>query len=599
VPTRQTRKKKAKKKTARKSAKKKTRKKAKRAKRRQTTAELFGVPAEHDRIMRLIPKYDCYRDANNCYYDAHAAQQAVDFFEQYLTHHKGALARTAFMLEDWQKAILYCLWGWKRANSTRRYRRFFLYVAKKNGKTAFCAGILLLALSTDPEIGAEIIGAASSKEQAGHIFTTAAGMVKQSPALRKRLKVYGASGGGQTKRIVYAARDSVYKVVASNADSEDGMNVHLGIVDELHRMDDSEFVDLLEDSDAARRQPLIGWITTADYNRPESPCNKTLARARGVRDGTTPDPEFLPVIYEPDPDDDWHDEATWKKANPNWGVSVDPVAFRKRYDRAKAEPSYRNKFKRLRCNIVTDASQVWVPVEKWEAGGPTRITSAEETRAHIIERVKGLPCYLGIDLSSKIDLTACTAVWPEKIDGVDHYHSMHYFWIPEDKAYEKEHEDSVPYPAWAEDGWIEMTEGEIVDYKWIKARVVALGAQFNIAEIAFDPWSALQIATQLRDDEGFETVEVRQGFKSLSEPSKLWEAKVVAGQWHHDGNPVMTWNVSNAVSRTDPSDGLKPDKQTSTQRIDGVASTITSLARAILLQGQKKSVYETRGLVMA
>jgi phage terminase large subunit-like protein len=567
------------------------------------SVDAFGVPDDLRPLLMLLPGYDPFRDAEGYVFDAEKARKAVEFFPDVLTHVKGPLGKKPIVLEDWQKAYILNLWGWRKPSGKRRYRRSLLYIPKKNSKSTMGAGIALLMLRTDHEPGARIIGAAFSKKQAGYIFEDAAGMLANSKFLRRDLQAFGVRGGSVERSIVFDAEGSKYYVVASDVKSFDGDNIHGAIVDELHRFDDSKFIDVLEASDAARDNSLIIYTTTADHNRKESPCNQKLAKARNVIAGIDRDATFLPAVWEASADDDWTSEEVWKRVNPNWGVSVDPDAFRADFKKAVDQPSYRADFQRLRLNIVTDASVVWIPGDRWTAGAVPSDDPSAARREKLIESLRGRECYVGLDLSSKIDLTTMAILFPQKVMDENGerrlYTSLHYYWVPRENAVAREKRDRVPYLAWKELGWLEFTAGSIVDYSWIRHTIKEeIAKQFRILEIACDPHAATQIMTQLTNEDGFAGVEVLQGWKSLSEPCKEFEASILAGHWTHDGSPIMEWNVRNCVAWRDKAGNITPDKEASNEKIDGVSATVTALARAMLGGGQKRSVYEERGLLI-
>jgi phage terminase large subunit-like protein len=574
---------------------------ARKRKTRRKAVDEYGVPDDIRPLLMLLPRYDPFRDAAGFAFEPEKARIACDFFPDVLTHTQGPLAKKPIRLEDWQKSLLMNLWGWRRPNGKRRYRRCLLYLPKKNSKSTTGSGIAILILRTDHEGGARIIGAAAAKKQAGYIFDTAAGMVLQSDWLKRDLKVFGLRGGSVERSIAFDAEASKYYVVASEAKTFDGDNIHAAIIDELHRFDDSKFIDLVEASDAARDNSLILYTTTADYNRKESPCNLKLAKARNVIAGIDRDPTFLPAVWEATEEDDWTSEEVWRRVNPNWGVSVDPEAFRADFQKAVDQPSYRADFKRLRLNIVTDASVVWIPGEKWTAGAVQSTDTTVERRKALIESLRGRECYIGLDLSSKLDLTSMTVLFPELVVEQDaerrRYTSLHYYWVPHENAVAREKRDHVPYLAWREAGWVEFTEGSIVDYSWIRHTIKEeIAKLFTIREIGFDPYGAAQLSVQLSAEDGFPCVEVGQGWKTLSEPCKEFEASILAGNWTHDGSPIMDWNVRNCVAWRDKAGNITPDKETSTERIDGVSATVTALARAMVHGGEGRSVYEARGV---
>jgi len=251
-------------------------------------------------ILKLIPNYDLYDGANGCHFDEAEATRAIHFVER-LKHCKGESAGKRFLLEPWQQSIIANLWGWRRSDGTRRYRTAFIYVPRKNGKSSLAASLILLLLYADDERGAEIVGAASEYQQASLIFTYARGMIEQSPELLERSSIYK----GQMKAVQLKDGYSTYRVVSREAASQHGGNLSGFVLDELHALDDSELLQVLETSVGARKQPLGIFITTADYQREGSPCNLMYDRACEIRDGVISDPSFLPVIYEASRDDDW------------------------------------------------------------------------------------------------------------------------------------------------------------------------------------------------------------------------------------------------------------------------------------------------------
>ena len=312
-------------------------------------------------LLSLLPGYDSEATADpSDYFDAEAAQLALDFFRECLTFIEGERAGEPFELEPWQQAIVAALFGWKRADGTRRYRESLIYVPRKNGKSPFCAGITLLVAYADGEPGAQLYSAAADRDQAALIFRHCAGMIARDPDLASRSRVY------RSFKSIEFPDNSVYKALSSDADTKHGLGAHLVIVDELHAHPDAELVETLVTSTAARRQPLVIYITTADYNR-VSICNQKYEYACKVRDQILEDSSFLPVIYEALPDDDWTDPEVWRKANPNLGVSVKLEYLERECRRAKAEPSYQNTFRRLHLNQRTSQDTRWLSVEDWEA----------------------------------------------------------------------------------------------------------------------------------------------------------------------------------------------------------------------------------------
>lgn len=527
-------------------------------------------------LLALIPGYDSVATASPTdYFDPAQAELALSFFAECLQFIEGERAGDPFELEPWQAAIVAALWGWRREGGTRRFRETLIYVPRKNGKSPFLAGLMLLSAYTDGEPGAQLYAAAASKEQASLIYRHAAGMVAAEPELKRRAKLYKSF-----KSIEFPDTNSIFKAVASNADNLHGLGANFVVVDELHAHANSDLVDVLVTSTAARRSPLVCYITTADFLRP-SICNQKYEYACKVRDGVLADSSFLPVIYEATLDDPWDSPEVWAKANPNLGVSVKLEYLERECKRAKAEPSYEGTFRRLHLNQRTTTDVAWLRMSDWWACEGTVDPDA----------LRGRRCFAALDLSTKIDLTAWVLVFPED-DGS--YTVLPRFFMPAENLREREKRDKAPYQQWAQGGYIHLTDGNVIDHEAIKRQIVADLTTYQIEEVAFDPWSATQISLELAA-EGATMTEVRQGFRSFSEPAKELEKLVRAGKLNHGNNPVLTYQASVTAIDEDAAGNIKPSKKKSTDRIDGIVALCMSLGRALVVDGP--SVYETRGLL--
>ncbi len=311
------------------------------------------------KTLRLVPGYDPWATAGECTFDASAADRAVGFFAEMLVHVKGEWAGKPFVLAPWEQAIVGNLFGWKRPNRTRRYREALIYLPRKQGKSLTASGLALYMLFCDGEPGSEIYVAASEREQAKLIWDVAKRQVLANPLLSDSCTVYQNS-------IVIESMGSSFKAISADANTKHGYNSHCVIVDELHAQQDRELVDVLVTSTGARRQPLVVYLTTADFAR-ESICNEKHAYATKVRDGVIEDPAFLPVIYEASPTDDWADPQVWARVNPNLGVSLSVEYLERECARAKEQPGYQNTFRRLHLNVRTESDVVWIPIDKWDA----------------------------------------------------------------------------------------------------------------------------------------------------------------------------------------------------------------------------------------
>lgn len=531
------------------------------------------------RILRCIPGYDPYETAGDCVFDKKAAQLACDFFPQMLHHVEGEWAGTPLVIEVWQKAIIGNLFGWKRPDGTRRYRDSLIYVPRKNGKTALTAGMVNFMLFCDGEPGAKIYSAAGDRDQASLMYMLVCDMIAQEPLLGKRCTVYKAA-----KRVLLNDNVSFYEPVSSDAFTKHGYNAHVAIVDELHVQKNRELSDVLKTSMGTRRQPLMLYITTADYKGP-SICNEIYDYAGKVRDGIIDNYAFLPVIYEATEKDDWKSEKVWAKANPNLGVSVKLNFLRSEFRRAMDSPSFENTFKRLYLNIQTETDVKFFDMQRWD-NCDERVDEAA---------LSGRECFAGFDLATNTDIAGYVLLfpWDEK------YVVLTRLFIPKDNTQKRIRQDRVPYDVWARDGWLTMTPGSVIDYSYIRDKFWADAEKFNIRECAFDRWNFEALRQQFMAEGAPEDMFVAfgQGFASMAAPTSELEKLILAEKIIHNQNPVLRWMASNTVVEQDAAGNIKPNKKKSPEKIDGIVMTIMALGRAIILPAEQESVYEKRGFL--
>lgn len=513
------------------------------------------------------------------WFDPAAAERVVAFIEGHCRHFEGEWAGQPLVLEWWQRFIFRAVFGWMRADGTRRFRTAYEEVPRKNGKSTSVAAVADYLTFGDRERGAQVYATATKEEQAKIVWSAGRKMVERSPALKRFATL-------RQKAIVCHRLDSYFKPLGADSDTLDGLNPHGHVCDELHAHKTRGIWDVMATAMGARRQPLTFVITTAGVFKPESIGWIQHEHACKVLEGTLEDDEYFAIIFAADADDDPFSETTWAKANPNYGVSVKPDYMRQQARTAMQQPSFTNSFLRLHLDVWTMQQERWLDVERWNA---CDVDCSRETMAERETALEGALCYGGLDLSTKIDLTAFALWFPETRD------LLLRFWCPAETVLEKSRKDRVPYDAWVREGWLTATPGNVIDYDFIKAEVVALAERFGCREIAYDPWNATQIAVQL-GDEGLVMAETRQGFKTLSEPSKEFEKLITAGDVRHGGHPIMRWMVSNAAKRQDPNENIAPDKASATGRIDGVVATIMAIGRAIV-QTSGASVYDDRGLL--
>lgn len=512
------------------------------------------------------------------WFDQRAAGLAVRFFERLLRHTKGEWAGEAFGLQEWQRKIVREVFGWKRGDGTRKYRRVYIEIPRKNGKSTLSSGLALYLLFADGEPGAEVYSAAADREQAAIVFEQAKQMVISSPALSRYARPF-------KRAIVVEETMSSYKVLSSDAPTKHGLNAHGVIFDELHAQRNRELWDVLTTSMGARRQPLLVAITTAGFDR-ESICWEQHEYARQVLDGVIVDESFYAYIAAADPGDDWTDPAVWAKANPSMGVTVQEEYLRAEAERARQVPAYQNTFRRLHLNQWTQQEERWLDMAAWErSAGPL---GAKELEG---ELAGGL-AYGGLDLASTTDVAAFAAVFP--VD--DWYGVVMRFWIPRENMMERARRDRVPYDAWVRDGWITATPGNVIDFTRIVADIRELGKRFRIAEVAFDRWGAVQVSQELTNA-GMTMVQFGQGFASMASPTKELLRLVLEGKLRHGGNPVLRWMADNLTVEMDAAGNVKPSKKRSREKIDGMVAMIMGLDRA-LRNESRPSVYEGRGLIV-
>jgi phage terminase large subunit-like protein len=534
------------------------------------------VSSELPDYLAVLPPWQ--RDRPGFHFDEQAANKAVEFIEELCHHTKGEYAGTPLILEPWQRAIVRALFGWKRADGTRRFRRAYIEVPKKNGKSTLGAALGLYLTSGDEEDGAEVYSAAADRQQAGIIFDQASDMVEVEPELSSRFGVY-------VRHLTFPERRSVYRVLSSDAPSKHGFNIHGTLFDELHTQPNRELWDTLKGGGASRRQPLLIAFTTAGYDR-SSICWEQHEYAEKVLAGLVEDDYFFAAIYAAGPDDDWTDPATWRKANPNLGVSVKEDFLREECNAAKESPAAQNTFRRLHLNQWTEQATRWIDIAVWDE-------NAGEVDA---VELLGRPCYAGLDLASTMDVAALVLLFPpiEELERL--YRVLPFFWVPEETAALRSRRDRVQYDTWIRSGAMLATEGNVTDYGVIRQTIRELAEQYELRELAIDRWNSTQLQTELGED-GITVVPFGQGFASMAAPTKELERLTLERRLAHGGHPVLRWMASNVAVKTDPAGNLKPDKSRSTEKIDGIVALVMALGRATLTTNTQ-SVYETEGMMI-
>lgn len=498
-------------------------------------------------------------------FDDKAADAAVRFFNTRLRLTEGEWAGRPFQLEAWQEDdIVRPLFGWKREDGTRRYRRCYVWVPRKNGKTELAAGIGLIALLGDGEPGGQVFAIAADKAQSTIVFNKATAMVRMSDSLAPRLDCLKTS-------IYSPDLNAAFRPLSGTPEGKHGLNMSGLIGDEIHEWPDDRLYTFVHQSSAARRQPLEFLISTAGEKRGYGweiwdYCQKVL-------DGTIHDDETLVVIYAADPEDAWDDPATWAKANPNLGVSVKQAYLAAECAKAKELPRLENDFKRYHLNLWTEQAVRWIPIDKWDA------CAGDVDWRNLAAELQGDPCFAGLDLSQTLDLTAKVLIFPPH-GARDRWAILPTFYVPEARIAERVRRDRVPYDQWLKSGALKCTEGNVVDYEFVKADLREDAERYHIIKAGFDPWNAMQVMLDMQN-EGLPVEQVRQGYLTLSGASKELERLVLDLDLMHGGHPILRWCVQNVAIETDPAGNIKPSKAKSTERIDGVAALVTGLALAL------------------
>ncbi len=553
-----------------------------------------------NRHLNDLKKYGIKYRKNELWYDETSAQKAIDFFPRFLRFYEGEFDGKAFFLSPHQAFIVGSLFGWK-LGEFRRFRTAYIEEAKGDGKSPLAAGVGLLGMVADNEPGAEIYAAATMRDQAGVLFRDAKAFAENSPSLSKKLNVGVAS-------IDYHAKRSYFRPVSSEHKGLDGKRPHIALIDELHEHPNAMVVEKMRAGTKGRRQALIFEITNAGFDR-HSVCYQHHEYTEKILEGVihndawfgfmtgldvcdkcAADGKTIPQDGCPDCDD-WRDEKVWIKATPNLGVTIKKKYLQEQVDEAKDMPSKENIVKRLNFCIWTESITKWLPVDRWNAC------------ADVVNPVSlyGRQCYGGLDLSSTTDLSAWVLVFPP-VEEDGKYEILCRFFLPEDNMRERVRKDKVPYDVWVRQGFITTTPGNIIDYAFIIDQIKKDMANYQIAELAFDRWGSQKITTDLQEL-GFEVegkrtlVQFGQGFASMSAPTKEVEKMVLSQEISHGGNPVLSWMVSNVAIKSDPAGNKKPDKEKSTERIDGAVALIMVIGRAMLKSGPVKSIYEGRGVI--
>ena len=496
------------------------------------------------------------------YFDPDEAAKVCKFIEL-LPHTKGQLAGQKIRLEPWQIWILTTVFGWRRtADGGRRFRRVYIEVPRGNGKSSLSSGVALYCLLADKEPGAEVYSFATTRDQAGIVFNDAKRMVQQTASLRSHFGVEVLS------HALYVPKtNSTFQAKSADGSTLDGLNTHLAVVDELHAHRTRAVYDVVETSLGKRVNSLMWVITTAGFDT-SGICYEVRTMVRNVLNRSVVDESQFGIIYGLDEGDDWKSLAALEKANPNWGVSVMPEVVTSLQKKAIAIPSAAGNFMTKHLDVWCSAASGWMNMPAWNK------CAREELRR---EDFEGEPCYIGLDLGSKSDMTAKVLMFPrEDRDGRAYFVTFADFYLPS-RAIETS--PNSQYRGWVEQGLIRVTEGAMTDFNVVEEDIREDLSRYSVQSIAYDPWQATQLISSL-EDSGAPLVECRMTVQQISEPMKTLEALVLDGRIQHDGNPCLTWMMGNVVAKVDAKDNIFPRKERYEQKIDGPVAMIIALSAA-------------------
>lgn len=483
-------------------------------------------------------------------------------FIELLPHIKGKWARQGMLLElaGWQCFIVTTVFGWvHRDTGLRRFREGYVEVPRKNGKSALSSGIALYMLSADGEHGAEVYSAATTRDQARIVFDDSRAMVERTPDMRAHLGVAILAHS-----ITVAYTSSKYMPLAAEASTQDGLNVHCAIVDELHAHKKRDLYDVLDTARGAREQSLLWLITTAGTDT-SGICYERRTHITKILDRVIEDPSMFGIIYSIDDNDDPFDPKSWAKANPNWQVSVLVDDMEAAARKASAMPSALNNFLTKRLNVWVSGESPWMDMRAWERCADKTLSLAD---------FAGEKCYAGLDLAQKKDFAALCLVFERA--GVWYVFTRLYL-----NELAVQESGNAHLSGWARSGYVQVTDGDITNFDVIADDMRSYCRQFDMQEIAYDPALSAYFATGLIE-EGLPLVEITQRAMFYTPPLIQVENLVLEKKLRFDGNPVMTWMVSNLVVKISKFNELRsPTKERPENKIDGPMAMLMALGRAM------------------
>lgn len=499
-------------------------------------------------------------------------------YAELLHHVKAGKAGELILLEPWQVFIFTTVFGWVDDEGNRRYQRAYVEVPRGNGKSTMLSCIGLYMLTADGEKGADCYSFATTRDQAKIVFNDAQQMARQNSDLKD---AYGLQVLAHS--MVVPGTNSKFEPKSADGKTLDGLNTHCAIIDELHAHKTREVYDVVETSIGKRKQPIMWMITTAGFNL-TGVCYEVRRYVTKLLDGSAKDDSHFGIIYTIDEKDDWRTEEALIKANPNWNVSVQPKAILSTLSKALTDPASENNFKTKHLDVWCNADSAFFQMAKWRKAYRPQVS---------LEDFEGMPCIYGLDLAAKTDITALVRLFfRQEDDDSVHYYAFPEFWLPQEKL---QNSSNSQYQSWAKQDLIHVSDGAINSLEDIQDYIAEDAKRFDTLAIAFDPWQAYQLATNLQN-EGLSMVELKPTVSNFSEPMKQVQALVYAGKLHTDGNPVLEWMASNLVAHYDAKENVYPRKETPDNKIDGMVALIMAMKQAIFMDVENSYIADASGI---
>ncbi|MFE3853428.1 terminase large subunit [Streptomyces griseorubiginosus] len=540
-------------------------------------------------LSRGIPLPDCPPlfqtpspgEAPGAVFDPARVDKVINAFSK-LRHTKGQWAGQPLKPDPWQVAyVLAPVFGWVHWDDAadcyvRIVQELYVDVPRKNGKSTLCGGIAIYMTCADGEPGAEVLAAATTKDQARFVFDPVRQLAERAPALKGHVKPL-------KDKIVHPKSGSYFQVISNVADAQHGANLHCYVCDELHIHKSPDMLETLESGTGSRRQPLGVVITTADTGKKETPYDNKRRRIEQLARRVLVDPSVYGVIFAADKDADPHAEETWRAANPGFGVSPTRAYLAKASRKAESSPTDLASFKRLHLGIRTRQDVKFLPLDAWN-----RNAGMVDEQA-----LAGRETWGGLDLAATSDLCALCWLFPNDEDGS--LDALWRFWTPEDNLEALDKRTAKAASKWVKEGWLTATPGNVADYDWIKEQIRKDRDAFRVRSIGYDPWNASQLTNDLVSERA-PMVKVRQGFQTMSPVLKETQRLILRGTpektvLRHGGNPVARWCVDNLAVVMDPAGNVKPDKKNSGDKIDGVSALLTAMSEILARPPRRKSRY--------